>query len=175
MRALGVSLALAEYPGYAADGERPSEALILENALAVEAELRRRSGGLPLLLYGESLGTGVATYVASRRAPEGLVLQSPYTSIRDVAQKSFFGPSRLVWTETFPASEWAAQVECPVLAYIAGDDRVVPPSISEAQIRNFRCFVRAERIPGAGHDEMVPLHGEAYFAAMRALVDMVTP
>ena len=55
-------IALFEYPGYGGDAAKPGEAVICEQALALVRQIKERSGGLPVSLMGEPLGTGVATW-----------------------------------------------------------------------------------------------------------------
>lgn len=171
--AQGCSVALAEYPGYAEKGET-SQALILENALAVRDRLAKEHPGLPLILYGESLGTGVCTYVAQKRGADGLILQSPYTSVEDVGASTYwYLPVRSIMTEKFPAKEWAQGVSSPVLAFYALDDWVIPNRFSLAQVKNFSGPVTLEALEDAGHNSMRSRQKKRYYEAVERFVNQV--
>ena len=87
--ALRVNMMAVEYPGYGIyeDPEGPSEEKIYRDAELVYnfvqcvANLRQKD----IIVLGRSLGSGPATYIASEYEPGGLILMSPYTSIKGVA------------------------------------------------------------------------------------------
>jgi pimeloyl-ACP methyl ester carboxylesterase len=124
-----------EYPGFAGDPERPSVTRTLEAAeMAWNSVQKENTKGLPVLVWGESLGTGVAVYLASRH-PEvrGVILQTPYTSISDIAARRYpFYPVRSLIREDFRAGEWAPQVKAPALVYHSRDDRTIPFDLGRA-------------------------------------------
>jgi hypothetical protein len=152
---LPLAFALVEYPGYESDGEITSQESLLENGLAAFDLIQGDKPSLPVFLFGESLGTGVATYVASKRKTQGLVLQSPYTSTLEVGRQRYpYFPVRYLMHNTFPASEWAPMVKAPVLVLHGSDDRTIPFLFGEAQSKNFRNLSRFVRLEGVGHNDI---------------------
>lgn len=151
LRDLPINVMMVEYPGYAQKSNQAGQAEILKIAdLALE---QAKKTGLPILLMGESLGTGVATYLA--RAPEviGLILQSPYTSIRAVAQWHIkWIPAGLILRHPFPADQWAKGVSCPVLAIHGTEDSTIPFHIGREQSQNFK-QVEWVSLEGAHHND----------------------
>ncbi len=86
----GYGVAMLSYRGYSGSTGSPSETTIIADARLAYDDLRQR--GVPasdIVLFGESLGTGVATQPAARVPVAGLILDSPYTSLRDLAQGQF--------------------------------------------------------------------------------------
>ena len=80
----GYGLYAPTYRGYAGAEGSPSEAALIADA--VEHFDRARETGAPVILHGESLGTGVATAVAAQRPDASmLVLEAPYTALVDMA------------------------------------------------------------------------------------------
>mmetsp|Transcript_46796 Transcript_46796/g.61922 ORF Transcript_46796/g.61922 Transcript_46796/m.61922 type:complete len:107 (-) Transcript_46796:556-876(-) len=87
--ALRINLMAVEYPGYGIyeDAEGPSEAKIFNDADLVYTFVQSMSTlkQKDIILLGRSLGSGPATYIAANHEPGGLILMSPYTSIKSVA------------------------------------------------------------------------------------------
>jgi hypothetical protein len=123
---------LFEYPGYGARPGRPSERTIVDAAEQAARRLLAEEPERPLFLLGESLGSGVATQVASRMpdAVAGIVLVTPFTNIVDVG--AFFAPRFLVQLlirDRYDSETALTQYDGPVAFRLAGRDRVVPTSL----------------------------------------------
>lgn len=85
----GTGLLAISYRGFAGSSGQPSEAGVLADGLAAYDWLRARHTG-PIVLVGQSLGSGVAVHVATRRAVARLILVSAYDSILAVARAAYF-------------------------------------------------------------------------------------
>ncbi|MEM6517651.1 MAG: alpha/beta hydrolase [Bacteroidota bacterium] len=85
-----------------------------------------------ITLYGRSLGTGIATYLAAENDPKQLIIETPYYSILDVAKHRFpiFPVSKLL-KYRFPSNEYIKKVECPIAIFHGTEDSVVPYSSAE--------------------------------------------
>ena len=164
---LAVDFAVAEYPGYLGDDHaHASQASFARNAEAVYDYAVARAR-LPVIALGRSLGTGVATYLASARPVAGLVLISPYTSIADVGAYRYpFIPVRGLLHNPFPASEWAEKVQAPVLIVHGTSDHVVPLALGREEAAHFGPRARLVEYPGLGHGTIVrgdsPAWGEIH-------------
>ena len=83
-----------------------------------------------IIIYGCSLGTGVATYVASRHRPKGLILEAPYYSILDLTPRRvpyiprFLIPILLKYH--FRTDKWILNVDSPIHIFHGTDDELVP-------------------------------------------------
>lgn len=103
-----------------------------ENALFYDAQfcydyLKERYTESDITLYGRSLGTGMATYLASENKPKQLLLETPYYSIVDVAKNRFpLFPVEKLMSYSFPSYTFIVNVVCPVLIIHGTDDTVVP-------------------------------------------------
>lgn len=170
---VSVNLVVAEYPGYStgnvgekAHGGELSEQGILNYADGLFRHLEKTNEThLPIVVMGESLGTGVATYLASQFNPAGLILLSGYTSIAEVAEAHYpfvFGIKSLV-KDKFPAFEWAPAVKCPVLMIHGDADEVIPFSIGRRESSFFKSPINFVEIAGGGHNDLVlKNHGQAW-------------
>lgn len=134
----GWGVLMVEYRGYGGNPGEPSEAGLRRDAAAGLAALRAR--GLPerrIVLWGESLGSGLATWLAARHppgtAPGAVVLETPYTSIAAVAKRRYpFAPVDLLLRDRFESLVHMPAIASPVLVLVGGRDVVVPPDMGRA-------------------------------------------
>lgn len=148
---------LMNYRGYGLSGGRPSERHLFEDALFLYDAFSARNDidKNRIIAMGRSLGTGVAVHLAARRTLKGLILVSPYDSIRSVAQEIYpWVPVSLLLKHHFDSMALAPSIEAPVLALVASEDRVVSPSHSEKLLAGWRGTTYETVIPGAGHNNI---------------------
>lgn len=128
----GFGVLLLSYRGFGGNPGKPTEEGLYEDArAAIEFVQNMGISRQRVVLYGESLGTGVAVRMASEHAESdpiaALVLETPYTSITDVAANHYpFAPVRWLLKDRFEAISRIAKVNAPVLMFHAEDDRVIP-------------------------------------------------
>jgi fermentation-respiration switch protein FrsA (DUF1100 family) len=128
LAAEGLEVALFDYRGYGDTEGSPSEEGLLLDAVAV-AEIVFDTD-LPVVFFGESLGAGVATRLATRRPPDAMVLRSPFTSLADMARAHYpFVPTFLI-RDRFPVEDQIKALEIPVLVVLGTSDTIVPPALS---------------------------------------------
>ena len=150
--AAGFHVVLAGYRGYGGNPGAPSEAGLATDAAAHLAWVRARHPGAPLVLWGESLGTGLATRLAEGRTDiAGLVLESPFTSVADIAAAQYpWLPTRALLRHPFESLSRLPGIAAPILIVHAEGDRVVPPE----QGRRMAAAARDGRLvmlPGWSH------------------------
>jgi len=147
---LGWGVLLASYPGYSGNPGAPTEATLTEAARASVAAVDNRVG--PIIVWGHSLGSGVAARVASEGRAAGLVLEAPYTSIVDVAADAYpYVPVRWLIRDRFDTHALLDRIKVPVLIFHSTDDPQIPYRMGEqlaAQLGKRATMVRLE---GAGH------------------------
>jgi pimeloyl-ACP methyl ester carboxylesterase len=123
------AVALVNYRGYGQSTGSPSEKNMFSDALEVYDHLKSLPGidSARVILLGRSIGTGVATYLASERPIKATVLITPYESMIAVAQEKYpFVPISLLIKHPFDSQTYAAKITTPVLAFIAKNDVVIP-------------------------------------------------
>lgn len=152
----GWQVFLFEYPGYGARPGSPSESLIKTAALdAVQALLAADRG--PVLLVGESLGSGVASYLAGALPAQvsGLLLVTPFTSLTDVAARHYaFLPVRTLLSERYDSAQALGDYRGPVAFLIAADDEIVPAALGRALYDSYGGPKWLYEQPGAGHNTL---------------------
>ena len=124
---------LFEYPGYGARKGTPSEVNFKATATqALEALLAIDSR--PVFITGESLGSGVASFLASTFPNEvaGLLLVTPFSSLADVAAHHYpFLPVRILLSERYESREALSHYGGPVAFLLAGRDEVVTSELGQ--------------------------------------------
>ena len=168
----GFTVLLIDYRGYGGNPGSPSEQGLAQDVDAARAYLLEQVG-IPagrLLYYGESLGAAVATALAVRHPPAGLILRSPFTDLPAAGREHYpFLPVRLLLRDRFPVAGLIARVTVPTVVVYGTADTVVPPAHSEAVAAAAAGPVRTAVVPGAGHHDAVLLDGSQLLAAVTEL------
>lgn len=128
--AAGYGFLLTEYRGYSGLPGKPTEFGLYDDARAYLRDLRARNvESKNIILFGHSLGTGVAVQMASEFHVGGLMLLAPYLSIPKMAQKDFpFFPSSHLALDRFDNEKKIKNIHTPLLIVNGSIDQVVPPS-----------------------------------------------
>ena len=119
------------YRGYAGSDGAPSEEGLYTDARTALAWLNAQGiADNRIALYGESLGTGIATKMATEREFAAIVLESPYTSTVDVAEQNFwFIPVHWLMADQYNSLARIADVHEPLLIMHGGADQVIPQKL----------------------------------------------
>jgi fermentation-respiration switch protein FrsA (DUF1100 family) len=142
----GNGLLAVSYRGYEGSTGSPSEDGLHLDAEAAYAYAADRVPADRIVVWGHSLGTGVAVFLAAERKIEALVLEAPYTSIADVAAMNFpWLPIRWLLKDQFHSDWHIGDVTAPVLVFHGNRDDIIPISFGErlySLIKSPKCFVR---------------------------------
>jgi fermentation-respiration switch protein FrsA (DUF1100 family) len=142
-----------DYRGFPGSPGELSEENVLADALAVFDWLAERED--TILLWGRSLGSGPATYVASQREAEALLLETPFVSAVAVAADRYgFLPVGLLMHDQFPVSEWIEEVEEPVFVAHGTADTTIGYTHGERVYALAPNPVELWIEPEAGHGEL---------------------
>ena len=117
---------IMDYRTYGKSTGKLSEKALYDDALMCYSYLLKSYKEEDIILYGRSLGTGIATYLASVKDPQQLILETPYYSLVDVAKRRFpVLPVSLFLKYRIPSHEFIQDVNCPVTFFHGSDDSVV--------------------------------------------------
>lgn len=160
MTADGSGLIALSYRGYGSSGGQPTEALLHADAEAIYADLARRVPPTQIVIFGESLGTGVTLNLARKVEAKAVILDSPYLSVLKRAWAQFpWLPVPLLLADTFRSDQWIGDVKAPVLILHGTADRLIPLSDSE-ELAALGKAGRTTRIVYPGEPHVVPYnHG----------------
>lgn len=126
---LGLSVLIFDYRGYGRSDGRPSEPGMQRDALAVWRHLIEDRGVAPrrLVYLGRSLGAAMAAWLAARRPPAALIVESTFTSVPDLAADYYWWlPARRLARFEYCTRDYLAAARCPVLVAHSRDDEIIP-------------------------------------------------
>lgn len=157
----GYGMLMAEYRGYGGNPGAPSETGFYADGRAALAFLDRE-GVAPsrLVLYGESLGSGVAVALAVQHEVGALILEAPPTSVAEVAQCHFpYVPASRMVIDRFDSVSRIAGVRAPILVLHGESDRVVPIRFGRALLDAAPDPKEGWFAPEAGHEDLARYGG----------------
>jgi len=126
---LGLSVLIVDYRGYGQSGGRTTEAGLYRDAEAAWDYLIKTRGLRPeqIVVFGRSLGASVAAHLAARQRPLGLIVESSFTSVPDIAQELYpWLPARWLSRLRHATADYIRNVHCPVLVVHSRDDEIIP-------------------------------------------------
>jgi uncharacterized protein len=128
----GIGLVALEYRGYGGLAGTPSEAGLIADAQSAYRFAATRYPAQQLVLWGESLGSGVAVAIAAERPVGRVILEAPFTSAAAVgAQHYWYLPVSLLMKDQFPSDTRIRKVTAPLMILHGVHDRVVPYAMGE--------------------------------------------
>ncbi|MFL6796761.1 MAG: alpha/beta hydrolase [Xanthobacteraceae bacterium] len=153
----GTGLVALSYRGYGGSSGSPSEAGLMNDAAAAYGFVSARYPVERIVVWGESLGSGVAVALAARHAVGHMVLEAPFTSAVDVgASRYWFLPVRWLMKDQYRSDAVIGQVTAPVLIVHGDRDTVVPFALGERLYSLIKAPKRFVRIAGGSHDDLGP-------------------
>ena len=152
----GYSVLLVSYRGYGDNLGQPTEShLIADSTLALEW-LFKQEGVHPeeVVLFGESLGSGVAIALATQYPVKGLILDGAYSSITEIGQSDFpFLPVRWLLKDTWDSQSRIKKVQAPILFIHSKKDSIVPFRFGQKLFQAANEPKRYVWLEHSGHDD----------------------
>lgn len=156
------------YRGFSGSLGQPTQQGILDDSLNAFDGVARRHRHI--VLIGRGLGASVATFVASERHVDKLLLVAPFYSLTDVMQHNFpFLPMALLTRDSYKTWQFAANVSAPVYVLLAEYDSVVPAESSYRLFQAFNAPLEFKIIKQAGHNNMD--HYEDYGSSLLHFIE----
>lgn len=160
---LGAATLMIDYRGYGRSGGSPDEAGLYRDARAAWQWLTENAGydAERIIVFGRSLGGPVAAWLAARENPAGLVLESAFTSMPDLAAHHYpWLPARRLARYDFDTEAALARVASPVLIAHSPDDEIVPFRHGETLAAVRPGDTRRVRLSGSHNDPSLELDRE---------------
>ena len=184
----GADVFLIDYRGYADNPGSPDENGLAADARGLWKYATKTLGVDPdrIVLFGESLGGGVAVRLAQEvceqgTPPAGLIVRSTFSSLVDAARFHYpWLPVRLLLWDRYPSAERIAEVTCPVLVVHGTRDRIVPYELGEKLFQAAPPLAgnnipkRMVRLEGADHNSLLYSHRQEFSEAMENFIGELT-
>lgn len=152
------NFAYLDYPGYGESSGTPGEASLQQMGLDCYDALSAREDvdASRIVLFGFSMGTGVANYVASNRSAAGLILFAPYADGYDLYNTMvpiFYGPLHALVAFRMESVRFTEAIPVKPLVFSSIDDQVVPFASSERLAGAYPAGCYFEKMQGLGHND----------------------
>jgi fermentation-respiration switch protein FrsA (DUF1100 family) len=170
---LGLAVFAIDYRGYGRSLGKPSEQGLYRDARAAWNDLTGALAVSPdrIVVAGRSLGSGPAVQLATEVRPAGLVLESPMTSIPEMARVVYpFLPLSLLVRTRFDNADKIGRVTCPVLVIHAAQDEIIPSAMGRRLFETAPEPKQWALLPGR-HNDFDDVSTDAYLAAWRTFLD----
>lgn len=123
----GYDVWMADYPGFGKTTGRFTEQRVYQDARIVYQLASKEFSSDSIIIYGKSLGTGIAAELASVKKCRRLILETPYYSIPQLAWDHFpLYPTKRMSRYHFPTHEYLSYIQSPVTIFHGTDDGVIP-------------------------------------------------
>ena len=172
-RDLGVNIFLFDYRGYgSSEGQTSEEGTYRDARGALDYVLTREDVNPDRIIYfGRSLGAAVAVWLATEKQPYGLILESPFASIKDMADIHYGPlPVRLLVRTKYDSLSRISRISSPLLIVHGDQDELVPVSQAQKLYDVAGDPKGLYLIPGAGHNDTYVVGGTPYLAALRDFI-----
>ncbi len=159
---------LVNYRGYAGSSGEASEKALYADAVYIFDRIKNRHESISVV--GRSLGSGIATFLASTRAINKLVLVTPFDSIEQIAQDTFpFYPISILLKDKYDSADRIKDVESSTLVILAEHDKVIPLKYSARLIAAFPPHqITVKTILAVGHNDLS--NTEEYYFLLKKFI-----
>jgi fermentation-respiration switch protein FrsA (DUF1100 family) len=152
----GAGFLAVYYRGYAGSTGRPSErGLHLDARAGYDWLIARGYQPRDIVIHGFSLGSGVATRLASERPARALILEAPFTGVDDVVGAYLTPASAFLVQDSFRSRDWIGDVHMPVLIVHGDRDTVIPFAQGERLFELANDPKQFVRMAGSDHATLV--------------------
>lgn len=123
----GYDVVLADYRSFGKSTGPLSEQNLLTDARYIFDQIAAEYGSENLVIYGRSLGSGIASFLAADTNPKLLILETPYYSMGRMASEQMrFLPTSILLKYTFRSDLFLPKVKCPIYTFHGTEDELIP-------------------------------------------------
>lgn len=151
----GYDVVMMDYRGFGKSTGRRNQKALKRDLQVIYDKLRKHVDEKHIILYGRSLGSGLATKIASVNNPRMLILDAPYYSLTKVtARYAPFMPLSLLIKYPLPTYKWLKYVQCPIHIIHGTDDKLIPYKTSVKLSKVKPKLTKMYTIIGGGHKNL---------------------
>lgn len=150
----GFEVWMIDYPGFGKSTGDRSEKILYEDARLLYTLAASKFSKDSIIIYGKSIGTGPAAYLASVRDCRHLVLESPFENLPALMNRyAFIYPVSIMAKYRFPTDHHLDLVRAPITIFHGTRDRLIPFRHSQQLKKKFP-HINLIRIEGGGHNDL---------------------
>ena len=133
----GFDVLMYDYRGYGkSTGKIKNEKMLYKDALMIYKELLIDYKESDIVLYGMSLGTGIATKLANENNPKSLILETPYYNFYDVSKHHYpYLPNSILLHYQFRTNRFLPEIKIPIYLFHGTEDETIPYHSSERLVK----------------------------------------
>ncbi len=166
---LGYEVWIEDYPGFGKSTGAITEKKLYDQAMQVKRMADLKYSSDSIIIYGKSLGTGIAAYVASNAKAQMLLLETPYYSIPALYDVyAFIYPTSAMANYKIPTFEYLQEIKYPIIIFHGTSDGVIPYRISKRLAAFLKPTDKFITVPDATHQTVNS--SKIYFAAIDSLL-----
>ena len=170
-----VNIFIFDYRGYGRSGGRPSEEGTYRDGEAALELIQKKigsDGAKKIVLFGRSLGAAIAAEMAIRFESQGLILESPFISIAEMARAMFpLLPIEPFLQTKYDVRDKIRRIKVPLLVVHGERDEIVPFEHGRTVFESAPEPKTFYPISGAGHNDTYAVGGAAYFRKLKQFID----
>jgi uncharacterized protein len=159
----GYEVWMMDYPGFGKTTGKRTESRMLEDGQFIYNLAKQRVGTDSIMLYGKSLGTGIATYIASKNSCKRVLLETPYYSLPTVYDDfTFIYPTNWMLRFHFPSYQYIPLIKAPITIFHGTEDELISYKNASKLKPLLKPIDEFVTIPNAGHNDILkyPLYTE---------------
>lgn len=168
----GDDIVAFDYRGYGVSSGRPTESGLYRDADAIVDHVWALPGeSRPIVYWGRSLGTAVAAYAATRRAPDGIIIESGFPDARSIVRSDpLLAFLSLFASYRFPTAAFLARTGKPTLVVHGDADQIIPFALGKRLFDSLKGEKRFVAVRGGDHNDAQPADPSTYWNAIDTFV-----
>lgn len=169
---LNACIVLANYRGYGYSTGKPSQDSIIADSEAIYKQMMEKYKPKKFMFFGRSLGSGVASYMASKYEPEALILVTPFDSLENVAKELYpVLPVSLLLNYPFRSYEYLQDFKKPVYVISGAEDRIIKPKRTKALVESLSTVKKLVVLQGANHNNIS--HNQLFWQELSGIINNI--
>ena len=151
---MGYDFLVFDYRGFGKSTGRISEKALYSDAQFIYNKLKEKYGEDKITVYGRSIGTGIAAYVAAHNSPRQLILETPYYNMKDLVKSLYPVAPGFILRYDFTTDKFLQKTKAPVYIFHGTDDEIIYYGSSEKLKKHFKPGDTLITVPGGTHNNL---------------------
>jgi alpha-beta hydrolase superfamily lysophospholipase len=151
---LGYDVLIYDYRGFGKSSGRMSERAMFSDSLFIYHRLEELYGEDKIVVFGRSIGSGIAVYLAAQKQPARLILEAPFYSLKDLTRRLYPWIPDVLLRYPFRSDRYIKEVTCPFMIFHGTEDTVIYYGSSVKLMQHAKEGDRLFPITGGHHNDL---------------------